>query len=1044
MDYNFREIEKRWQEYWRDNKTYHVEIDHDKPKFYVLDMFPYPSGAGLHVGHPLGYIASDIYARYKRLKGFNVLHPMGYDAYGLPAEQYAIQTGTHPAVTTEKNINRYREQMDKIGFCFDWDREVRTSDPDYYKWTQWTFIQLFNSYYCNQARQARPISELVELFARQGTAGLDLACTKPLEFTAEQWNAMSEKEQQEVLMNYRLAYLADTMVNWCPELGTVLANDEVQDGLSVRGGFPVVRKSMKQWLLRITAYAERLLTGLDTIDWNESIKDVQRNWIGKSMGASVLFDIADKDIKLEVFTTRADTLFGVTFMVLAPEHPMIAELTSDDQRESVEEYVAWAKNRSERERMSEVKKVSGVFSGSYAVNPFNGTKIPIWISDYVLMGYGTGAIMAVPAHDSRDFAFARHFQLPIIQVVTKPGEEMPDVSEWAESFDAKDGVLVNSEFLNGLTVKDAILRMIQELERLGIGKGKTNYRLRDAIFSRQRYWGEPFPIYYKNGMPYAMDVDKLPLQLPSIDAYKPTENGEPPLARAKNWVTDDGCPIETNTMPGFAGSSGYYLRYMDPHNNDEYFSKEANNYWQQVDLYIGGAEHATGHLIYSRFWNKFLFDIGIACKDEPFKKMVNQGMIQGRTSFVYRVNYEKMAEWRMWQLLKDNKLGVEFMRDYKMGRRRFDFYCPSKNIIIEIKKMTDLEKVAEPYESIAKQLGCKILLAPIRSVLNDDEYLDVENKIKEMIAGRDIPEFESGEQVLFPPLFVSKNVAGREFYSDPIRVDINMVHNDILDMDEFMVWRDDLKGAEFICEKDKDGNDIYVCGWEIEKMSKSKYNVQNPDDLVARYGADTLRLYEMFLGPLEQSKPWDTQGIEGVHRFLRKFWKLFVNEKGELQVSDNQATKEELKSLHKLIKKEEEDIERISFNTVVSAFMICVNELSDMRCDKREILEPLTIMISPYAPHIAEELWHLLGHSDSVVNQTFPEFNKDLIVENSFLYPVSFNGKKRFDINLSLDMSDEEMRDVVLAAPESKKWTEGLVVRKVIIIRNKIINIVVG
>ena len=1044
MDYNFREIEKRWQEYWRDNKTYHVEIDHDKPKFYVLDMFPYPSGAGLHVGHPLGYIASDIYARYKRLKGFNVLHPMGYDAYGLPAEQYAIQTGTHPAVTTEKNINRYREQMDKIGFCFDWDREVRTSDPDYYKWTQWTFIQLFNSYYCNQARQARPISELVELFARQGTAGLDLACTKPLEFTAEQWNAMSEKEQQEVLMNYRLAYLADTMVNWCPELGTVLANDEVQDGLSVRGGFPVVRKSMKQWLLRITAYAERLLTGLDTIDWNESIKDVQRNWIGKSMGASVLFDIADKDIKLEVFTTRADTLFGVTFMVLAPEHPMIAELTSDDQRESVEEYVAWAKNRSERERMSEVKKVSGVFSGSYAVNPFNGTKIPIWISDYVLMGYGTGAIMAVPAHDSRDFAFARHFQLPIIQVVTKPGEEMPDVSEWAESFDAKDGVLVNSEFLDGLTVKDAILRMIQELERLGIGKGKTNYRLRDAIFSRQRYWGEPFPIYYKNGMPYAMDVDKLPLQLPSIDAYKPTENGEPPLARAKNWVTDDGCPIETNTMPGFAGSSGYYLRYMDPHNNDEYFSKEANNYWQQVDLYIGGAEHATGHLIYSRFWNKFLFDIGVACKDEPFKKMVNQGMIQGRTSFVYRVNYEKMAEWRMWQLLKDNKLGVEFVRDYKMGRRRFDFYCQSKNIIIEIKKMTDLEKVAEPYESIAKQLGCKILLAPIRSVLNDDEYLDVENKIKEMIAGRDIPEFESGEQVLFPPLFVSKNVAGREFYSDPIRVDINMVHNDILDMDEFKVWRDDLKGAEFICEKDKDGKDIYVCGWEIEKMSKSKYNVQNPDDLVARYGADTLRLYEMFLGPLEQSKPWDTQGIEGVHRFLRKFWKLFVNEKGELQVSDNQATKEELKSLHKLIKKEEEDIERISFNTVVSAFMICVNELSDMRCDKREILEPLTIMISPYAPHIAEELWHLLGHSDSVVNQTFPEFNKDLIVENSFLYPVSFNGKKRFDINLSLDMSDEEMRDVVLAAPESKKWTEGLVVRKVIIIRNKIINIVVG
>ena len=630
MEYNFEEIEKKWQEYWRDNKIYHVDIDHNKPKFYVLDMFPYPSGAGLHVGHPLGYIASDIYARYKRLKGFNVLHPMGYDAYGLPAEQYAIQTGTHPAITTEKNINRYREQMDKIGFCYDWDREVRTSDPHYYKWTQWTFIQLFNSFYCNKCKKAKPIADLVDYFKKNGTSGLDIACTKPMSFTAAQWKMMSEREQQETLMNYRLAYLADTMVNWCPELGTVLANDEVQDGLSVRGGYPVIRKSMKQWLLRITAYAERLLEGLETLDWTESIKDVQRNWIGKSMGASVFFKVADKDINFEVFTTRADTLFGVTFMVLAPEHEMIKQLTTKEQRAAVEEYVTWAKNRSERERMSEVKKVSGVFTGSYAVNPFNGTKIPIWISDYVLMGYGTGAIMAVPAHDSRDFAFARHFNLPIIQVVAKPGEEPSDPATWTESFDAKEGVLINSEFLNGLTVKQAILRMIEELEKLGIGKGKTNYRLRDAIFSRQRYWGEPFPIYYKDGMPYAMDVNKLPLELPSIDAYKPTENGEPPLARAKNWVTEEGYPIETNTMPGFAGSSGYYLRYMDPHNDKDYFSREANDYWQNVDLYIGGAEHATGHLIYSRFWNKFLFDLGLACKDEPFQKMVNQGMIQHR------------------------------------------------------------------------------------------------------------------------------------------------------------------------------------------------------------------------------------------------------------------------------------------------------------------------------------------------------------------------------------------------------------------------------
>ena len=1040
MEYNFEEIEKKWQQYWRENKIYQVEIDQNKPKFYVLDMFPYPSGAGLHVGHPLGYIASDIFARYKRLKGFNVLHPMGYDAYGLPAEQYAIQTGTHPAVTTEKNINHYREQMDKIGFCYDWNREVRTCDPHYYKWTQWTFIQLFNSYYCNQAKQARPIAELIDVFSKQGTEGLDVACTKPLSFTAKEWNAMSEREQQETLMNYRLAYLADTMVNWCPELGTVLANDEVQDGLSVRGGYPVIRKSMKQWLLRITAYAERLLQGLETLDWTESIKDVQRNWIGKSMGASVFFKVADKDIDFEVFTTRADTLFGVTFMVLAPEHEMIKQLTTKEQESAVEDYVTWAKNRSERERMSEVKKVSGVFTGSYAVNPFNGTRIPIWISDYVLMGYGTGAIMAVPAHDSRDFAFARHFNLPIIQVVAKPGEEPSDPATWTESFDAKEGVLVNSEFLNGLTVKQAILRMIEELEKLGIGKGKTNYRLRDAIFSRQRYWGEPFPIYYKDGMPYAMDVNKLPLELPSIDAYKPTENGEPPLARAKNWVTEEGYPIETNTMPGFAGSSGYYLRYMDPHNENEYFSKEANNYWQNVDLYIGGAEHATGHLIYSRFWNKFLFDLGLACKDEPFQKMVNQGMIQGRSSIAYRVNLEKICEYAVWKRLKENKLGLKFVRDYKEGHRRFDFFCPEKGLIIEINRMGNLEKVAEPWRQFADERGYRLLLVPIVDIINDFEQGTdyVRERMRDFCLGKDVPAFVQGEEYSGGPVFVSKNLPDIEQFSDPMLVDINIVHNDILDVHAFREWRDDLKNARFLYEKDKDGNKVFVCDWLIEKMSKSKFNVQNPDDLVVKYGADTLRLYEMFLGPLEQSKPWDTQGIEGTFRFLKKFWKLYS------EISDEPATKEELKVLHKLIKKEEEDIERISFNTVVSAFMICVNELTDMKCNKRAILEPLAIMISPYAPHIAEELWHQMGHNDSVVNQKFPEFDASNVVENTFTYPVSFNGKKRFDLELPLDIKQDEVQNVVINAPEAKKWLEGVNIRKVIFIPKKIINIVVG
>ena len=1040
MEYNFEEIEKKWQEYWRENKIYHVDIDHDKPKFYVLDMFPYPSGAGLHVGHPLGYIASDIYARYKRLKGFNVLHPMGYDAYGLPAEQYAIQTGTHPAVTTEKNINRYREQMDKIGFCYDWDREVRTSDPHYYKWTQWTFIQLFNSFYCNKCKKAKPIADLVDYFKKNGTSGLDIACTKPMSFTAAQWKMMSEREQQETLMNYRLAYLADTMVNWCPELGTVLANDEVQDGLSVRGGYPVIRKSMKQWLLRITAYAERLLEGLETLDWTESIKDVQRNWIGKSMGASVFFKVADKDINFEVFTTRADTLFGVTFMVLAPEHEMIKQLTTKEQRAAVEEYVTWAKNRSERERMSEVKKVSGVFTGSYAVNPFNGTKIPIWVSDYVLMGYGTGAIMAVPAHDSRDFAFARHFNLPIIQVVAKPGEEPSDPATWTESFDAKEGVLINSEFLNGLTVKQAILRMIEELEKLGIGKGKTNYRLRDAIFSRQRYWGEPFPIYYKDGMPYAMDVNKLPLELPSIDAYKPTETGEPPLARAKNWVTEDGYPIETNTMPGFAGSSGYYLRYMDPHNDKEYFSREANDYWQNVDLYIGGAEHATGHLIYSRFWNKFLFDLGLACKDEPFQKMVNQGMIQGRSSIAYRVNLEKICEYAVWKRLKENKLGLKFVRDYKEGRRRFDFFCPEKGLIIEINRMGNLERVAEPWRKYADEHGYRLLLIPLVDIINDFEQGTdyVRQRMREFCLGNDVPSFIQGEEYSGGPIFASKNLPDIEQFTDPMLVDINIVHNDILDVNAFREWRDDLKNARFFFERDKEGNKVFVCDWLIEKMSKSKFNVQNPDDLVAKYGADTLRLYEMFLGPLEQSKPWDTQGIEGTSRFLKKFWKLYS------EISDEPATKEEMKVLHKLIKKEEEDIERISFNTVVSAFMICVNELTDMKCNKRAILEPLAIMISPYAPHIAEELWHQMGHNDSVVNQKFPEFDASNVVENTFTYPVSFNGKKRFDLELPLDIKQDEVQNAVVNAPEAKKWLEGVNIRKVIFIPKKIINIVVG
>ena len=936
MDYNFTEVEKKWQQYWRDNKIYKVDIDHNKPKFYVLDMFPYPSGAGLHVGHPLGYIASDIYARYKRLKGFNVLHPMGYDAYGLPAEQYAIQTGTHPAVTTEKNINRYREQMDKIGFCYDWDREVRTSDPKYYKWTQWTFIQLFNSYYCNQAKQARPISELMEAFAATGTEGLDVAESKPLSFTAAEWKAMSEKEQQEVLMNYRLAYQAEALVNWCPQLGTVLANDEVVDGLSVRGGYPVVRKSMKQWLLRITAYSERLLTGLDTVDWSESVKDVQRNWIGKSMGASVIFKVDGKDIDLEVFTTRADTLFGTTFMVLAPEHELVSEITTAEHRAEVEEYITRTKNRSERERMAEVRKVSGAFTGAYGINPITGVKLPIWIADYVLMGYGTGAIMAVPGHDSRDFAFARHFNLPIRQVVSLEKDVVSDPTTWEESMDAKTGYSVNSGFVTGMKVKEAMSAVIDHIEKMGIGHRTVNYRLRDAIFSRQRYWGEPFPVYYKNGIACTLPEECLPLELPEVSEFKPTTTGEPPLGHAQKWAWDEQhrcvvdkslidnktvVPLELSTMPGFAGSSGYYLRYMDPHNDEAYFSKEAVEYWQKVDLYVGGAEHASGHLIYARFWNKFLHDIGMSVVEEPFQKLINQGMIQGRSNFVYRSK-------------ADNGLFI------------------SKGLI---KNMDDVTA---------------------------------------------------------------------------IHVDINIVDNDVLDIEKFRQWRPEFANAEFELEDGK-----YICGWEVEKMSKSMFNVQNPDDLVARYGADTLRLYEMFLGPVEQAKPWDTNGIEGVFRFLKKFWRLFDGSDG------SNGSNGSLKILHQTIKKITDDIERFSFNTSVSTFMIATNQLTDLKCGSREVLEPLVVLIAPFAPHIAEELWHQMGHEGSVCDAQWPVCDPQYLVEDTVKYPVQFNGKMRFMLELPADADQQKALEAVKAAPESAKWLTGEP-KKVIFVPKKIINIV--
>ena len=923
MEYNFKEVEKKWQSYWQENKTYRVEVDPSKPKYYVLDMFPYPSGAGLHVGHPLGYIASDIYSRYKHLKGFNVLHPMGYDAYGLPAEQYAIQTGQHPAITTEKNIRRYREQMDKIGFSFDWDREIRTCDPEYYKWTQWTFIQMFNSFYCYDEQKAMPITELVKAFEAVGTQGLNVACGEEMNFTAEEWKRKSTKEQQEILLNYRLAYLADTMVNWCPQLGTVLANDEVKEGLSLRGGYPVVQKKMRQWSLRVSAYAQRLLDGLDNIDWSDSLKDIQRNWIGRSQGADVKFDVKDSDLKLEIFTTRPDTIFGVSFMVLAPESDYVKPLTTPEQADAVAEYLDYVSKRTERERQTEVKKVTGVFTGSYAINPFTNEAIPIWISEYVLSGYGTGAIMAVPGHDSRDYAFAKHFNLPIVPVIDDG--EGHDMSE--SSYDAKAGKMINSGIINGMEVKEAIAYIAGEVEKRGIGKSKINYRLRDAIFSRQRYWGEPFPVYYKDDLPYMLDESKLPLELPEVDKYLPTESGEPPLGRAKNWKTEDGYPLELNTMPGFAGSSAYFLRYMDPHNNNALVDHEICNYWKNVDLYLGGSEHATGHLIYARFWNMFLYDLGVACEEEPFKKLINQGMIQGRSNFVYRIQ--------------------------------------GTNTFVSV--------------------GLK------------DQYKTTE-----------------------------------------IHVDVNIVKNDVLDQDAFRAWMPEYANAEFILENGK-----YICGWAIEKMSKSMFNVVNPDTIIEEYGADTLRLYEMFLGPLEFSKPWDTQGIDGVYKFLRKFWRLF--QVGEnFSVSDETPSKEELKVLHKTIKKVEYDIENFSFNTSIPAFMICTNELTALKCNKRAILEPLVITIAPFAPHMAEELWSLLGHTQSITKETFPQWEEKFLTEDTFEYPVSFNGKVRFKLSMPLTATNADIEAAVKAAPESTKWLEGKEIKKMIIVPKKIVNVVMG
>ena len=958
MEYNFREIEKKWREKWVEEKTYKVTEDPKRKKFYVLNMFPYPSGAGLHVGHPLGYIASDIYARYKRLCGYNVLNPMGYDAYGLPAEQYAIQTGQHPEITTVANINHYREQLDKIGFSFDWDREVRTCSPDYYKWTQWAFIRMFKSYYSLASQKAQPIIKLIEHFDLMGTENISAACSEELHFTADEWKSFSEKKKQEVLMNYRIAYLGETMVNWCPKLGTVLANDEVVDGVSVRGGYPVVQQKMRQWCLRVSAYAQRLLDGLETIDWTDSLKETQRNWIGRSEGTEMEFKVKDSDKHFTIFTTRADTIFGVTFMVLAPESELVDELTTSDQRASVDEYISYVKKRTERDRISD-HRVTGVFSGSYAVNPFTGDAIPIWISEYVLAGYGTGAIMAVPAHDSRDYAFAKHFNLPIIPLI-----QGADISE--QSFDAKEGIVENSPksgvetlggfSLNGLTVKEAIAATKKFVTDNNLGRVKVNYRLRDAIFSRQRYWGEPFPVYYKDEMPYMIPKEKLPLLLPEIDEYKPTETGEPPLGRAKTWdtvkeeVVDKSLidnktvfPLELNTMPGFSGSSAYYLRYMDPHNDKELVSKAADEYWRHVDLYVGGTEHATGHLIYSRFWNKFLHDYGVSCEEEPFQKLVNQGMIQGRSNFVYRVNELSTAD---------------------------------------------------------------------------------------------------------KPVFVSYNL--RKDYKDvtPIHLWINLVKNDILDVEAFKKWSPEYKDAEFIFDdgsKSADGaNGKYVCGWAIEKMSKSMYNVVNPDDIVRDYGADTLRLYEMFLGPVEASKPWDTNGIDGCFRFLKKLWALFWdNRTDKFLVDDAEPSKDSLKSVHKLIKKVTQDIEVFSYNTSISAFMICVNELGQQKCHNRELLSDLVVLIAPFAPHIAEELWHQLGNTTTVCDAKWPTWDEKYLVENEMQMTVSFNGKARFQKMFAADADKDTIEKETLADDRCAKYTDGKKIIKVIVVPKRIINIVV-
>lgn len=950
MEYNFREIEKKWQKQWAEMKTYQVTEDKSREKFYVLNMFPYPSGAGLHVGHPLGYIASDIYARYKRLMGYNVLNPMGYDAYGLPAEQYAIQTGQHPAITTAENISRYRSQLDKIGFSFDWNREVRTCEPKYYKWTQWAFQKMFNSFYCNTCQKAQPIEKLIEHFSQKGTEGLDVAQSEEMSFTAAEWNAMSEKEQQQVLMNYRIAYLGETMVNWCAGLGTVLANDEVVDGVSVRGGYPVVQKKMMQWCLRVSAYAQRLLDGLDTVDWTESLKETQRNWIGRSEGTEMQFKVAGQDWDFTIFTTRADTIFGVTFMVLAPESELVEKLTTPEQKAEVDAYIERTKKRTERERISD-RSVTGVFSGSYAINPFTGENIPIWISDYVLAGYGTGAIMAVPAHDSRDYAFAKHFGLEI-----RPLIEGCDVSE--ESFDAKEGTVCNSPksgvetldgfSLNGLSVKEAIKKTKEFVTSHNMGRVKVNYRLRDAIFSRQRYWGEPFPVYYKDGMPYMISEDKLPLELPEIDQYKPTETGEPPLGHAKKWAWDTEknevvdkslidnktvFPLELNTMPGFAGSSAYYLRYMDPHNDNALVGEEADHYWQNVDLYVGGTEHATGHLIYSRFWNKFLFDLGVSCQEEPYKKLVNQGMIQGRSNFVYRVNSDDHSK---------------------------------------------------------------------------------------------------------KPLFVSLGLKD-QYDVTPIHVDVNIVHGDVLDTEAFKAWRPEYNDAEFILEDGK-----YVCGWAIEKMSKSMFNVVNPDMIVDKYGADTLRLYEMFLGPVEQSKPWDTNGIDGCHRFLKKFWALFYDPRtGEFLPNDSQPTPEQYKSVHKLIKKVTQDIEQFSYNTSISAFMICVNELHQLKCHNQALLTDVVGLIAPFAPHIAEELWHALGNIGSIFDACWPEYNEKYLVESTVQMGISFNGKRRFEMQFAADADNAAIEQAVMADQRTAKYIDGKQIVKVIIVPKRMVNVVV-